>query len=214
MNITIQKFQELYSISQIETDELSKSCLLVQCLTGKSEEEVNAMKLSQYNKLCHKINKSFEKLHEQNNKRKPRQYVWINRRPYMLNYDLAKPPMNSGRYVEIATYSEDIIGNLHRIMATMCTPLKLTWKGFKPVKMEASAHEKLAKELLDMDFYDAYHSAVFFWAVFTKSIQNSSIYFQSITDGKVVMEEVLKNLESLMDGCSMPKWFLTLKESA
>jgi hypothetical protein len=214
MKLTIRKFQELYSISQIETDELSKSCLLVQCLTGKSEEEVNAMSLSKYNKLCTKINNSFESLHSQNNKRKPRQFIWIKRRPFMLNYDLAKPPMNSGRYVEIATYSEDIIGNLHRIMATMCTPLKLTWKGFKQVKLESSAHEKLSQEMLNMDFYDAYHSAVFFWAVFSKSIQNFNIYFKSITDGQVVMEEVLKNLESHMDGCSMPNWYLTLKESA
>jgi hypothetical protein len=212
MRISIRKFQELYNISQIETDELSKSCLLLQCLTGKSEEEINKMSISSYNKLCKIVNDSFDKLHKTNMERKPKQFIWIKKKLYMLNYDLAKPPMNSGRYVEIATFSDDIIGNLHRIMATMCTPLKLTWKGFRQVKLESNAHEKLAEILLDMDFYDAYHSGVFFWAVFTKSIQNSRTYFKSITDGEIVMEQVLGNLKSHMDGCTMPNWYLTLKD--
>jgi hypothetical protein len=57
MRISIQKFQELYKISQYNVNEIERASLLVQSLTGKSEAEINKMNIKKFNKLCNAINK-------------------------------------------------------------------------------------------------------------------------------------------------------------
>lgn len=163
MKVTISKFQELYKISLMEIDEAEKSALLVQEFTGLSEDQVNKMPLKKFNLLCKSINEKFGKYGKELDDKKPQKYVVIKGRLYLLDYDLAKPPMNAGKYVELATYSEDVIGNLNKIMATMCTPLKFTFKG---LKRKEKNHKQVANDMLDIDFELAYHSAVFFCAVF------------------------------------------------
>jgi len=209
MKVTISKFQELYKISLMEIDEAEKSALLVQEFTGLSEEQVNKMPLKKFNLLCAKINKKFEAYGVELDNKKPSKYVAIKGRLYLLEYDLAKPPMNAGRYVELATYSEDIIGNLHKIMATMCTPLKLTIKG---LKRKEKNHKQVADDMLDIDFEVAYHSAVFFYAVFSKSIQASATYFKTIATDSAKVDEVMKNLAEFTDGFITAKWYRNLKE--
>lgn len=210
MKVTISKFQELYKISIQDIDEAEKSALLVQEFTGFNEAKVNAMPINKFNKLCAKINQSFEKYGKELDEKKPQKYIAIKGRLYLLNYDLAKTPMNAGRYVELATYSEDIIGNLHKIMATMCTPLKFTLKGFKPKEKN---HKQTANDMLDIDFEIAYHSAVFFYAVFSKSIQASVTYFKTIATDTAKVEQVLTNLAEFTDGFITAKWYRNLKIS-
>ena len=211
MKVTISKFQELYKISLMDINEAEKSSLLVQEFTGMSEEQVNKMPLKKFNSLCATINKKFEKYGKELDEKKPSKYVAVKGRLYLLEYDLAKPPMNAGRYVELATYSDDIIGNLHKIMATMCTPLKLTFKG---LKRKEKIHSKVANDMLDIDFEVAYHSAVFFYAVFSKSILASATYFKTIATDTAKVEEVLTNLAEFTDGFITAKWYRNLKALA
>lgn len=211
MKVTISKFQELYKISLMDINEAEKSALLVQEFTGMNEEQVNKMPLKKFNSLCATINKKFEAYGKELDEKKPSKYVAVKGRLYLLEYDLAKPPMNAGRYVELATYSDDIIGNLHKIMATMCTPLKLTFKG---LKRKEKIHSKVANDMLDVDFEVAYHSAVFFYAVFSKSIQASATYFKTIATDTAKVEEVLTNLAEFTDGFITAKWYRNLKALA
>jgi hypothetical protein len=210
MKVTISKFQELYKISLMEINEAEKSALLVQEFTGMSEEQVNKMPLKKFNSLCKTINTKFEKYGKELDEKKPSKYVAIKGRLYLLEYDLAKPPMNAGRYVELATYSDDIIGNLHKIMATMCTPLKFTFKG---LKRKEKNHKQIADDMLDIDFEVAYHSAVFFYAVFSKSITASVTYFKTIATDTAKVEQVLMNLAEFTDGFITAKWYRNLKIS-
>lgn len=210
MKISIEKFQELYNISQIEGTDIEKSTLLVQCLTGKTEEEVNAMPEKKKKNLVNNINSAFQEFNANTEKSKPKSIIRLNGKWYRLNYDLAKPPMNAGKYVELATFSNDIIANMHRIMATMCTPVRLTINGFKNIDKEVN-HSKLSDEMLQFDFTSGYQSCVFFYAVFSKSIQNSPTYFKSISMNPNQMEIILMNLQEVMDGFIMRKWFQNLK---
>jgi hypothetical protein len=138
---------------------------------------------------------------------KPRNMVYVNGCFYKLNYDLTKKPNNSGTYVELATFSEDIIGNLHKIMASMVTPLKLTWKGLKEKE-----HERVAEDMLELDFSVAYHACVFFWAVFVKSIVASKDYMMNQTNQKELLETELMNFKGRLDGFTTAKWFQNLKD--
>jgi hypothetical protein len=208
MKVTISKFQELYKISLMEINEAEKSALLVQEFTGLSESKVNAMPLKKFNKICLQIHKNFEAYGKELDEKKPQKYVSVKGRLYLLEYDLAKPPMNAGKYVEFATYSEDIIGNLHKIMATMCTPVKLTFRG---LKRKEKNHSQVAEDMLDIDFEIAFQSAVFFYAVFSKSIQSLVTYFQTIAPEEKKVAQVLTNLAEYTDGFINAKWYKNLK---
>lgn len=208
MKVTISKFQELYKISLMDINEAEKSALLVQEFTGMSEEQVNKMPLKKFNSLCKTINTKFEKYGKELDEKKPSKYIAVKGRLYLIEYDLAKPPMNAGRYVELATYSDDIIGNLHKIMATMCTPLKFTFKG---LKRKEKNHKQVANDMLDVDFEVAYHSAVFFYAVFSKSMKASGPYFQQIVGEKAEMKKSMEDLSKVLDGYITASWYKNLR---
>jgi len=211
MKITIQKFQQLYSVARMDIDELEKSSLLVQVLTDKSANEINDMKLSAFNKKCKQVSKAFDIYSKQMDDKKPQSLVKANGRWYHLNYEITKAPNNAGKYVEVATFSNDIVGNLHRIMATMATPMRWSWKGF--VEDKKREHRDIADDMLELEFEVAYHAAVFFYAVFSKSIQNIQSYFLSLTENKTEMEKQLTNLQNLSDGFTTAKWYQNLKVS-
>ena len=207
MRMTIKKFQELYKISLMDIDELEKSSLLVQSFTKLSIEKINKMNIKKFNKLCALISKQFEMLNKNLYNDKPKNIVYANGCYYKLNYDLTKKPNNSGTYVELATFNEDIVGNLHKIMASMATPLKLTWKGLKE-----KDHERVAEDMLELDFNVAYHACVFFWAVYTKSIVASKDYLMQQTNQKELLEIELMNFKSHLDGFTTAKWLQNLKD--
>jgi len=208
MRISIHKFQELYKISQYNVNEIERASLLVQCLTGKSEHEINKMNINKFNKLCNNINAEFEILSKKMDAEKPKQIVKANGKYYWLNYDMAKKPNNAGKYVELATFSEDIIGNLHKIMSTMSTPLKLSFKGMVITERD---HADIANDMLQLDFKVAYHASVFFWAVFSKSIISLKDYLESQTVKKKELTDTLKRFQSLSDGFITAKWYQNLK---
>lgn len=213
MKITIGKFQQLYAISQMEMDELDKSILLVQTLLDKSQFEVETMKVSKFNKVCAHIGKSFELFGKELEAGKPKQLVKVNGRWYFLNYEITKKPMNAGRYVEVATFSTDVIGNLHKILASMANPMELTWKGFKIKKYDATDHEQIAEDMLQLDFKVAYHAAVFFCALFTESMRALLHSLELPKEKKEEANQIVQNLTKTMGGFIQPKWSQNLKLS-
>lgn len=208
--MTVGKFQELYQISLMETDELTKSMLLVQCFTGLSESAIDKMNPQKFGKLCQKVVKEFDILKKKWDNSKPKNYVKANGRWYFLNYELGKG--NAGKYVETATFSEDIIGNLHKILATMATPYKWTFKGLKKVERE---HPDIAEDMLKLDFEVAYQAAVFFYAVFNESMRSLSTYFQREIPKEMrdQFSQVWGDFISISDGFIQPKWYQIWKES-
>lgn len=213
MRITILKFQQLFAISQMEMDELDKSILLVQTLLDKSQFEVETMKVKKFNKVCAQINKSFELFNKKLNEDKPKQIVKANGRWYFLNYEITKKPMNAGRYVEVASFSNDIIGNLHKILASMANPMEWTWKGLRVKKYDATEHEQIAEDMLQLDFSVAYHAAVFFCALFNESMKALVPYLESQTEKKEEVRMIIQNLTETLGGFITPKWYKNLKLS-
>ena len=209
MKVTIKKFQELYSIAQSDFDELEKSSLLIQNLTGKTESELDNMSIVKYGKLCKKVNELFESFTQKLDQKKPKQYIKVNGQWYFLNYDIKN--QNAGKYVELATFGGDIVNNLHKIMATMATPMVWSWKGLKLYEGEVN-HNKVSNDMLNADFEISYHAALFFCAVLRISMQSLNIYFQSLPNPKA--RYLAKNLAKTLDGFTMPKWYRNLKVSA
>lgn len=208
MKVSVKKFQELYSIAQSDFDELTKSSLLIQNLTGKTEQELDKMSVVKYGKMCKKVNELFERYAKDLDNKKPKQYVKANGQWYFLNYEMQK--QNAGKYVEVATYSSDMIGNLHKIMATMATPMVWSWKGLKLYDGETN-HNKIASDMEHLDFEVAYHASVFFCIVLRMSMLDLNIYFHQMENPKAA--ELAKSLAKVLDGFTMPKWYRNLKTS-
>lgn len=210
--MNIEKFQELYSISLMETDEITKSILLVRSANNLSEADIDKLTPKRFNAMCKIVVREFEVLKKNWDNSKPRNMVKANGNWYYLNYELKKQPNNAGKYVEVATFQEDIIGNLHKIMATMSTPLRWGWKGLVPTTKD---HAEIAEDMLKLDFETAYQSAVFFYLVFRESMQSLSTYFES----ELPMEtrEMFRNqwtdFINTLDGFTPPKWYQRWKLS-
>jgi hypothetical protein len=209
MRLSIKQFQDIIEVNKMSIDDLEKSIFFVMILTGKTEFEVNKMSVKKFNKLCKVVLDEFELMAKGLNESKPVNLIKANGRWYWLDYDIKK--MTTGQYVETATFGLDLMSNLHKLLATMATPMKWTWKGLKPVKEKN--HEQVAEDMLEAEFRHCYHAAVFFYALFKESILNLSPYLESQTEKKQELKEALIGFKKSSDGFTMPKWFQNLKIS-
>ena len=211
MRLSIKQFQQINHINKLEIDDLDKSIMFVQVLTGKSEFEVNKMKVKKFNNLCADVLKAFESMMVDLKKEKPQNMLKANGKWYWINYDVSK--LDAGRYVETATFGVDLLDNLHKLMATMVVPMKWTWKGLVPMEYDAMNHEQIAEDMLYADFTHCYHACVFFYALFKNSIINLESYLESQTEKKMELKEAMMNFKNLSDGFTTPNWYQNLKIS-
>ena len=208
--IDILKFQQLYNISLVDANELEKSTMLVECLTGLSSDEVNRMPVKKFNKLCKQIQFAFADYTTKVDNGKPKNVIRANGKWYWVNYDITQKPYNAGKYVEVATFSQDIVGNLHKLMASMVTPMKWSLKGLTIDTKSKLTHQQISEDMLKANFSIAYHSAVFFCAVLMKSMQSSDIYSIQEPQVKKVMQLAMMNLHEVLAGCITAKWYQNL----
>jgi hypothetical protein len=169
MKLTIDKFQRLQAIATLDTEEIEKASRLVQVLLDKSEAEVESMPISKFGKLCDKLKKAFDLTIDAATMSKPKTLIVANGNVYNLNFDI-KPPFNTGRYIEVLTFSkDDPIMNMHNILASICTPMKWSWRKFNYVKTEYDAlkHEEYAEDMKQADFRHGYYAMVFFYSLLT-----------------------------------------------
>jgi hypothetical protein len=212
--MTVAQFQEVYKISNYALNDEDKAVQYVKAMTGYNTEQINAMSLKQFNKVCTKVSKAFSIKMQNIEKDKPRKFYMACGKLYRFNYDLKRPPFNAGRYIEVATFSADIIGNLHLILASMATP----YKWLRPTKPDAWQHELIADDMKQLDFAAAYHAAGFFYAVFTQSMKALHPYLVQEMTAKMIPEaeanQILQGLHQTLDGFTMPKWYQNLNLSA
>jgi hypothetical protein len=205
--MTIKQFQELYYVATSEDMDFDKSIKMVGIVTGKTPEQVERMSMIKFNFLCGMVHRQFKIFEKDLMKGKPKKIFRVGKRFYKINYDVTK--CKSSTYVEVSTFSTDIIQNLHKIMASIVTPVKFKWGRWVE-------HEELASDLEQMDFEVAYHAAVFFYTLFNVSMRVIQPYLVSEMTKKGIAkekaEEILMTSQNILDGFIMPKWSQTSKE--
>lgn len=208
--MTILQFQELYFIAQGKDFDFDKSVKMAGVLTGKTPDQVDKMPMKRFNALCTKINKEFEIFNRDLKTGKPIRYAWINGHAYQFNY--THKDINAAKYVEALTFGKDTVANLHKIMATIATPMKL--RGIKLVPTKR-LHEDIAKDMEKLNFTAAYQAAVFFYTLYNVSMQIIQPYLlkEAVSKGmkKEEVEQTLMNLTKILDGFTMPNWYQNLK---
>ena len=207
--MTIKQFQELYFIAQNKEYDFDKSIKMVGVITGQTPEQIETMPMGKFNKVCQRIQKQFYVFDKNLLKGKPKKLVMVNGRFYRINYKVDKKPITAGKYVEVLTFGTSIVENLHKVMASIVTPVTFTGK---PYHRE---HDEIASDMESVNFEAAYHAAVFFYTQYKVSMQLIQPYLvKELTPMGVEKEKViqtLSNLQNILDGFTMPKWSLNTR---
>ena len=178
MKLTIEKFQRLNAIATIEDNDVEKAIKLVQILLNKTSEEIDAMPLDKFSKICDQLQKAFDLKVYNDMEKKPSNIIKANGKRYFLNFEI-KPPFNTGRYIEVLSFSKsDPINDMHNILASICTPMRWSWKRLKYVKckFEVTKHEQYADDMKQAEFKDGYNAMVFFCILLADLTNNTEAY--------------------------------------
>ena len=199
MRLTIDKFQKLQAIASLESEEVEKASRLVQVLLDKSAEEIDEMHIKDFALLCDKLKSIFDIKIEVATASAPSNVIKANGKRYFINYEIKKP-FNTGRYIEVLTFSkEDPILNMHNILASICTPMKWSWRKLKYIKTDYDvlSHEEYADDLKEADFRHGYHAMVFFYLFLMHSTGDSSLYLEEKLTEMMVQDRKIIALKSI-----------------
>lgn len=211
MKLTIEKFQQLHNIAMSDLDEVDKAIEFVRIFTGKTAEQIDKMNINKFNRLCKKVLDIFENSMQKINDDKPTNWLWVGTKLFYINYNVAE--IGANKYVETAIFSQNLIDNLHKVMASMVYETKWTWKGVKVLPYDSSKHAKISELMLKADFKHCYFIAVFFYQVFRNLIVSLKPYMEQEAKDKEKVREALIGFTETMDGLPMPKWCQNLKLS-
>ena len=197
--LTIFQYQQLVPAIK-EPDETERNVRLISIINNWTEAQVDSLSVQDYI-----IEKEKLKFLSEDFKGNPVKHIKVNGKRYRCVYDLRRLP--AARYIEGKVFSQDFVGNLHKIAASMVMPQKKTLFGWKDDKYDAAIHEDYAQDMLEARFIDVYHSIVFFYQVYRNWMEISKAYLIQEAAKKIPMSEAVKVVHDLlksMDGNIAP----------
>jgi hypothetical protein len=211
-DLTVWQYQQIYPIvTKPEKDwtTLDVESKLVCIIYNLTDTQVDSLTIQQFNKLRETL--SFL---DENIKGNPVKYTQVNGKRYRFVYDVQK--MKAARYIESKVFSTDLIGNIHKLAASMVVPQKKTWYGmWVDDKYDAAKHSEYADDIQASNFVNVYHSVVFFYQVYRNWIEVSQAYLvKEMMDKGMSTELALKAVQTLcetLDGNIAPNLFPTTK---
>lgn len=174
-DVTVWQYQQIQNLitKKDNLTDLDVAVKTLAILTNQTESQIDSMSLKDLNKELVKIKFVMEDKPEP----KPVDYIKIGKKRYRCVFDIKTLPYS--RYLETKFFGEDVGNNIHKIAASMVLPMKLTWRGWKVAKYDASKHEEYASDMLEAPFEAVYGSVVFFCQVFKDSIESLRDYLIS-----------------------------------
>ena len=199
--INVFQYQQLVPALGIQ-DATDQNMRLIAILNGWTENQVDSLSVEEYANEKAKIGFLSESIEG-----KPVKYIKVNSKRYKCVYDVRKLP--SGRYIESKVFSQDLVGNLHKLAASMVIPMKKTIFGWREDKYDASKHEEYSNDMLEARFVDVYHSIVFFYQVYRNwmEVTKDFLIAKMMEMGKSHSEakKEVQNLLNILDGSIAPR---------
>ena len=132
---------------------------------------------------------------------KPVKRMKVNGKRYGINYHI--PLITQRQFVEITHFQQDLIPNLHNIMASIVQPVKLWVRRSNDPKK----HSDYANDMLQAKFIDVYSAAVFFCKLYAASLRLTRDYLlmQIPEEQRAETWMRLSDLADTMDGFTTPK---------
>jgi len=213
-DLTVWQYQQIYPIvTKPEKDwtTLDVESKLVGILHNLTDTQVDSLSVGEFNKLKVTLNFLDDKIEG-----KPVKYTEVNGKRYKFIYDVQQ--IKAARYIETKVFSTDLVGNLHKLAASMVMPQRKTWYGkWVDDKYDASKHSEYADDLQGANFMHVYQSIVFFYQVYRNWIEVSQAYLvKEMTNKGMSLEqakEVVQILCSTLDGNIAPNLLPTTKIS-
>ena len=212
--LTVWQYQQIYPIvTKPEKDwtNLDVESKLVGIIYNLTDTQVDSLTIQQFNNLRATLDFLDEKIEG-----KPVKYTQVNGKRYRFIYDVQQ--MKAARYIESKVFSTDLIGNLHKLAASMVMPQRKTWFGkWVDDKYDAAKHSEYAADLQASNFVHIYHSVVFFYQVYRNWIEVTKDYLvtEMMSKGltKEVADQVVQTLCETLDGSIAPNLLPTTKIS-
>jgi len=147
---------------------------------------------------------------------KPVKYTEVNGKRYRFIYDVQQ--IKAARYIESKVFSTDLVGNIHKLAASMVMPQRKTWYGrWVDEKYDSSKHSQYAEDLQGAKFMHIYQSVVFFYQVYRNWIEVSRDYLvKEMMSQGMTSELALRGVQILcetLDGNIAPNLLPTTKIS-
>ena len=200
-SINVFQYQQLIPALGID-DPTDQNMRLIAILNGWTENQVDSLSVEDYAKEKAKIGFLSDEIQG-----KPVKVIKVNGKRYKCIYDVRKLP--SGRYIESKVFSQDLVGNLHKLAASMVIPMKKTIFGWKLDTYDASKHEEYSNDMLEARFVDVYHSIVFFYQVYRNwmEVTKDFLIAKMMEMGKSHSEakKEVQNLLNILDGSIAPR---------
>jgi hypothetical protein len=212
--LTVWQYQQIYPIvTKPEKDwtTLDVESKLVGILHNLTDTQVDSLSVGEFNKLKVTLNFLDDKIEG-----KPVKYTEVNGKRYKFIYDVQQ--IKAARYIETKVFSTDLVGNLHKLAASMVMPQRKTWYGkWVDDTYDAANHSQYAEDLQGANFMHVYQSIVFFYQVYRNWIEFSQAYLvKEMTNKGMSLEqakEVVLILCSTLDGSIAPNLLPTTKIS-
>lgn len=207
-DITIGQFIEAWQVQQMQfDDELDRNLAMAAAITGNSASDLKQMGYDDLVQLFRDI--QFVAYPEQMDKRFPKLFS-IKGRMFRPTRKFNK--LSAGQFIDLTSFikkSDEIIPNLHKILATLCLPFRYGVRFQTSPRIRAkwfywydgAKHEQLSELLYDNLTMDiAYPIAVFFcnlWAGFTPHIVRY-LETEMMSQTGMISREQTRNLETLL----------------
>lgn len=153
MKVTIGKFQELYHIQSQDFENGDKAIMLIKSMLDINDEQIRKMPHLKLIKMCDDIRLLFEGIGDLNNIKEADNVLKIKGKSYILDNDILS--MNAGRYIDVMTFADDFIGNLHLVLATMAK--ERIWL---KAKYDVNKHQAIAEAMKSAPFEQGYSNAI------------------------------------------------------
>jgi hypothetical protein len=194
--ITVSEWMQAIEIKASDKDDLEKDIAFCALISGKTEEEIEALDWRDFTELKRKADEVYTKV--------PDSTPLFRWGKYRFVYDPLK--INAGQYVSIQYFLNDgIEKNLHNLAACIVKPLGF----FK--KYDAKKHQQYANDLKNAPLAAIRGSMVFFCNLFLHLMR--AIADEVAKDPKMVNKmELLTLLKRNLDGLSISNGSLITSE--
>jgi hypothetical protein len=210
--LTVWQYQQIYPIvTKPEKDwtTLDVESKLVGILYNLTDTQVDSLSVGEFNKLKANLGFLDDKIEG-----KPVKYTEVNGKRYKFIYDVQQ--IKAARYIETKVFSTDLVGNLHKLAASMVMPQRKTWYGkWVDDTYDAAKHSQYSEDLQGAKFMHVYQSVVFFYQVYRNWIEVSQAYLvKEMMNQGMSTELALKAVQILcetLDGSIAPNLLPTTK---
>jgi len=213
-DLTVWQYQQIYPIvTKPEKDwtNLDVESKLVGILYNITDTQVDSLSVGEFNKMKATLGFLDDKIEG-----KPVKYTEVNGKRYRFIYDVQQ--IKAARYIESKVFSTDLVGNIHKLAASMVMPQRKTWYGrWVDEKYDSSTHSQYAEDLQGAKFMHIYQSVVFFYQVYRNWIEVSRDYLvKEMMSQGMTSELALRGVQILcetLDGNIAPNLLPTTKIS-